>query len=237
MKKVLDIIICIFALVVAYLSARFIAVEALLCGSQPETTLAAAEEGYPDVCIGTPAAADIPRIETAAAWEDTWETSYVTIEPTDIICTGIGGRNPWVTEYRQRTTRRMRTIRRPVTTSIWLDYMGDYTEYCLIGLPDQTYILAQIPLEDIKKLKTGRDVTLPVGRRQRVNTQAQPALREICAKYDASVESEFYCINDAWLESHRYLVFFVRFILGVAIFFVVAVGLITGIYKLLKLEN
>lgn len=237
MKKILDIVICIAALFIAYFSARFVTVERLLCGPQTPTTLAAAQEGYPGICIGTPAAADIPRIDTIAAWEETWETSYVTVEPTDVICTGIGGRHPWLTEYTQRTSRRVRTRRRPLTTNILLDYMGEYSEYCLIRLPDQSYILAQIPLEDIKKLKTGRDVTLPVGHRQSVSTQAQSALREISAKYDVSVESEFYCINDAWLESHHYLVFFVRFALGAAIFFVVAVGLITGIYKLLKLED
>ena len=237
MKKVLDVIICIFALAVAIYTARFLPVESFLRGSRAELTLAEAEAGYPEICVGEPAAADIPRIETAEDFEEAWTVSNVTIEPTGIITTGIGGRNAWVSEYQQRTSRRTRSRRRPAVQNILLDFFGEYSEYCLLELPDGAYVLAQLPLEDIKKIKTGKRITLPVGQKMSVSAQAQPELKEVCGTYGASVEEKFYCISDSWNESHEFMVFIIRVVIAIVVFFVWAVGLITLVYKLLGLKD
>ena len=71
------------ALVIAVFAAMNVGVESMLRGKEEAVTLKMTEDGFPEDYIGMPAADDIPRIEDAEMWEETWATSYVTVEPTD----------------------------------------------------------------------------------------------------------------------------------------------------------
>lgn len=236
-KKTVDVVSVIIALVIAVYAARNVGVEYLLRGTEEPVTLSMAEATYVEAVTGLPAAEDIPRIENQEQWEKQWETSGVTIEPTDIISTGVGSRHPWVPEYRHRTTRRTRSRSVPPVSNMKWDLLDEYAEYYILQLPDTSYVLAQMPPEDAKKLKIGKAVTLPIGRKTQVPSRAQDVLEELCAEYGVSADCAFYCINDEWNESHELLMLFVRFVLGAIVCLVVAVNLMTVLYKLLGLEE
>ncbi len=236
LRKILEFIVVIVALVIAVLVAKALPVESVLRGKEEPVTLAMTEGGLPEDYIGMPAADDIPRIEDAETWEDTWQTSFVTVEPEEIIPTGIGTRHTWVSAY-SSGSRRSRPRHRPDVSSMTFDILGEYAEYFLIQLPDGSYILAQMSTDDARALKAGKEITLPVGRKSPVHQQAIKQLEDFCRDYDANIEGAFYCINDKWNESHEMLVLFARYGSGALIALVLGSILITVVGKILKDET
>ena len=165
--KALEFIVVIVALVVGIYVGKTIGVESMLRKNLEPVTLAKTEEGLPEECIGRPAADDIPRIQDFAAWEEAWDTSYITIEPKSIVASGVGVRYPWVSIYNR--SRRGGQRRKPDVINTKFDIFNEYGEYYLVQLPDDSYVLAEISLEDARKVKAGKSVTLPVGRNEKSN--------------------------------------------------------------------
>ena len=217
LAKALEFIAVVAALVCGVLVGRNIGVESILRGKEEPVTLAMTEGGLPEDYIGMPAADDIPRIEDAASWEDTWQTSYVTIEPEAIIGTGIGPRHPWVDPYIRR--RRGGQKKRPEVTRTALDILDEYGEYFLLKLPDQSYI------------------TLPIGRKTAAHRQVLANISDLCREYNVNTEGVFYCINDKWNESHNFMVLLIR--IGVVFLITIALGtiLIVIVDKILKVDD
>lgn len=236
MIKVLEFAAVITALVIAALAAMNIGVESWLRGKEEAVTLAMTEGGLPEDYIGMPAADDIPRIEDAQMWGDTWQTSYVTVEPSDIVSTGIGARYSWVSAY-TNTGRRGGPRKRADVTNMALDILGEYGEYYLIQLPDESYILAQMPKDTARKLKAGAKLALPIGRKVSSNRKVISRIEDICRKYDVDTENVLYCINDKWNEGHSMLVQFIRLGVGAVITLVFGTILITVIHKIFKVEE
>lgn len=235
-QKILEFVVVIVSLVVAVLVAKALPVESMLRGKEEPVTLAMTEGGLPEEYIGMPAADDIPRIEDAETWEDTWQTSYVTVEPEEIVPTGIGTRHTWLSAY-SSGSRRSRPRHRPDVDDMTFDILGEYDEYFLIQLPDQSYILAQMSIDDARALKAGKQITLPVGRKGPVHQQAIKQLEDFCRDYDANIEGTFYCINDKWNEEHSMLVQLIRLGCGALITLVLGSILITVVGKILKEEE
>lgn len=233
LKKFLEFVAVIISLIIAVLVAKDLPVESMLRGKEEPVTLAMTEEGLPEDYIGMPAGDDIPRIENAEEWEDTWQTSYVTVEPEAIIPTGVGTRHPWVDAYSSGSRRGGPRYRADVSDMAF-DIFGEYGEYFLIQLPDQSYILAQMSIDDARALKAGKKITLPIGRKSGVYQQAIKNIEDICQNYDVNTDGIFYCINDKWNEEHSMLVQMVRIGIGFLITFVLGVILITIVDKILK---
>lgn len=203
--KILEFASVIIALVVGVFLAKNISLESILRGKEEPVTLAMTENGLPEDFIGMPAGDDIPRIGDAQTWEDTWQTSYVTIEPIGIIPTGIGVRYSWISAY-TNSSRRGGPRKRADVSRTAFDFLGEYGEYYLLQLPDQSYILAQMPKEDARKLKAGKEITLPIGRKSGVHRQALANIQDLCEEYNVDTEGIFYCINDTWNSSHSFMV-------------------------------
>lgn len=233
--KFLEFVSVIAALVIAVLTVKSLSLESILRGKEEPVTLSMTEDGLPEDFIGLPAADDIPRIEDAQTWEDTWQTSYVTIEPTDIIPTGYGTRHSWVSAYRK--TRRGGQTKRADVTNMALDVFGEYGEYFLVALPDESYILAQMSADDARKIKSGKQTALPVGRKSAVNGQILPSISALCDEYDVDTEGVFYCINDTWNESHSFMMLLVRVGLGFLVTIVLGTIFITVIDKIFKVKD
>lgn len=233
LTKFLEFVAVIVSLVIAVLVAKDLPIESMLRGKEEPVTLAMTEGGLPEDYIGMPAGDDIPRIENAEEWEDTWQTSYVTVEPEAIISTGIGTRHPWVDAY-SRGSRRGGSRYRADVSDMAFDIFGEYGEYFLIQLPDQSYILAQMSIDDARALKAGKKITLPIGRKSAVYKQAIKNIEDICQNYDVNTDGIFYCINDKWNEAHSMLVQMVRIGIGFLITFVLGVVLITIVDKIMK---
>ena len=105
------------------------------------------------------------------------------------------------------------------------------------SLPDQSYILAQIPVDDAKKLKAGKDLTLPIGRKTAAHRQVLANISDLCREYNVNTEGVFYCINDKWNESHNFMVLLIR--IGVVFLITIALGtiLIVIVDKILKVDD
>lgn len=234
--KVLEFAAVIIAIVVGVLVAENLSIESMLRRNEGPVTLSMTENGLPEEYMGRPAADDIPRIEDAQTWEDTWQTSYVTVEPINIVSTGLGVRHPWVPAYTS-SSRRGGTRKRATVTNTALDIFGEYGEYYLIQLPDESYILAQMSKDDARKLKAGKEITLPIGRKEAVSSQILPKIEDICQEYDVNTEGVFYCINDGWNESHSTIMTLIRIGIIAAFTLILGVILITVIDKIFKVKD
>jgi len=234
--KILEGAAVIAALIVGVLLMNTIAVESMLRGKEEPVTLAMTENGLQDDFIGLPAGDDIPRVGGAEDWDNTWATSCVTVEPIAIISTGIGARYSWVPAFTDASRRGGARRKADVTQTAW-DVFGEYGEYFILQLPDQSYILAQISKEDARKLKAGKAVTLPVGKKSGVHRQVLANINDLCQEYDVNTEGVFYCINDNWNESHHIMVQLIR--LGIALGTTLVLGtiLIMIIDKILKVKD
>ena len=234
--KFLEFAAVIAAIIVGILVAENLSIESMLRRNEKSVTLSKTEKGLPEEYIGMPAADDIPRIENAETWENTWQTSYITVKPISIVSTGVGVRHPWVSTY-TKASRRRGTRRRADVTSTVLDIFDEYGEYYLIQLPDKSYILAQMSKDDAGKLKAGKEITLPIGRKGAVHVQILPKIKDICQKYDANTEGVFYCINDDWNKEHSTIMTFIRVGIIAACTLVLGVILIMIIDKIFKAED
>ena len=232
--KFLEFVAVIIALIIAVLVGRDFGVESILRGKEEPVTLAMTEELLISDCIGMPAADDIPRIENIQAWDDTY-LNLMTIEPTAIMPTGIGVRNTWVSAY--STSRRGRVKSRPSVSDTAFDFFGDYGEYYIIKLPDESYILAQMPRDYALKLEAGKKVTLPIGHKISGSSEALHKIEDLCEEYNVFTDGIFYCINDKWNESHSFLVMLIRFGLGALVALVLGTILIMIVDKIFKVKD
>lgn len=231
--KILEYVAVIAAILISVVVSGIIPYEAMLKGKEGPVTLAMAENGLPEDYIGKPAGDDIPRIEDAASWEDTWQTSYVTIEPIGIISTGFGSRHPWVSAY-TNASRRGGARRRADVTRTVLDVLDEYGEYYILQLPDESYILAQMSASDARKIKSGKEITLPVGRKSSAHSQVLANIASLCEKYDVNTDGVFYCVDDQWNEGHSTMLLFIRIGVIIVMTIVISVILIMLIDKFLK---
>ena len=231
--KVLEFVSVIVAIIISVVLARNIPVESILKGMEEPVSLSMTEGGLPEDYIGKPAGDDIPRIEDAKTWADTWPTSYVTIEPTGIIPTGVGSRHPWVSAY-TNSSGRGGGRRRADVMNMMFDVFNEYGEYYILRLPDESYILAQMSIDDARRLEAGQKITLPVGRKSAVHRQALANIADLCEEYDVDTEGVFYCINDKWSEEHSFILQLVRIGMIFLMMIVIAMIFITIIDKVCK---
>ena len=234
--KTLEGAVVIVALIVGVLLMNTISVESMLRGREEPVSLAVTEDGLQDDFIGLPSGDDIPRITTADEWDNTWASSCVTIEPVSIISTGIGARYSWVSAY-SNVGRRGGARRKADVTRTAFDVLGEYGEYFILQLPDQSYILAQISRDDARKLKAGKAVTLPLGKKGGVHRQVLANISDLCEEYDVNTEGVFYCINDNWNQSHSFIVQMARIGIALGTTLVLGTILIMIVDKIFKVKD
>ena len=221
--KGLEFVVVIVALVVGVYVGKTISVESILRKGLEPVTLAKTEEGLPEECVGRPAADDIPRVENMADWDEAWDYDYITIEPKNIVGTGIGVRYPWVSIYNR--SRRGGQRRKADVINTKFDIFNEYGEYYLVQLPDDSYVLAEVSLEEARKIKAGKSVALPVGRKQNADSRVLPNIQNICEEYGvADMEKIFYCIDDQWNQNNNFKVLMIRLAVGAVV--VLALGTI-----------
>lgn len=234
--KVLEFAAVIIGIIAGVFVAKGIGVESMLRGKEEPVSLAMTETGLSDDFVGLPAGSDIPRVEDAEGWDDTWATSLVTIEPVSIIPTGIGARYSWVSAY-SNSGRRGGPRKRPDVTTMAFDILGEYGEYFILELPDHSHILAQISQDDAKKVKAGKEAALPIGKKDGVHRQVLANIQELCDEYEVNTEGVFYCINDQWNQSHQLRVQLIKLAILIGVTLVLGTILITIIDKVLKIKD
>ena len=235
--KALEFLAVVVALIIGVLVGKNISLESMLKKNEQPVTLSMTEGGIPEDCIGKPAAEDIPRIEDLGTWEETWTTSYITVEPKSIVPTGIGVRYPWIPAY-SNSSRRGGPRKKADIINTKFDIFNEYGEYYLLQLPDDSYILGEIPMDDARKLKAGKSVTLPVGRKMNSDSRVIPNIQELCEKYDvADTDKVFYCIDEQWNQKNNFKVLIIRFAIGAVVVLVLGTILITLVDKIFKVKD
>ena len=196
-----------------------------------EVTLNQIEKADGKIYTGRMPAEDVPRLSGKDEFEELYQVDEVTVEPTDIVPTGIGRLSEWAEPYMGRAGTRKHKRKREVQQK-YLDILGDYNEYYLIQCPDKTYILAQMPDNYVKALKKGEKVALPIGRKASMPQQAKSYLADICKEYDASMDGVLYTLDNEWYQEHRFIILLLRFGAGAVVFFAGAVILLLLLDKL-----
>ena len=235
--KILQYISIIAALGIGIFAAKNIDVEMLIRSGEEPVTLAQTESGIAEDYAGLPAAEDIPRIETAQEWEELWQTKCVTIEPIGIIATGIGERHPWLGMYTSSSSRWGGSRKREDVIKVTFDFLGEYAQYYLLQLPDQSYILAKMPIRFAQEIKMGKKITLPIGVKGAVHVRALANMEELCEQYNVYTKGVFYCINNQWNESYNWLVQLIHILIALVSLFVVGIPLFTIIDKIFKVKD
>ncbi len=92
-------------------------------------------------------------------------------------------------------------------------------------------------MDDARKLKAGKSVTLPVGRKQSADSRVVANITNICAEYDVDTEDVFYCIDEKWSEEHNFMLLLMRFGVGAVVVLVLGTILITIVDKVFKVKD
>ena len=206
--------------------------EYLLRMNEEEVMLADIQQNGSEAYIGSPAGADIPRINGKEDFRTTRDSAF-TAEPVDVVYTGAYELKSWVDPYVYRRTRKGRKYGAPKRKQQYLQYKNpeglfqnhaDYLPFYLLKLRDGTYILAQIPENYAKDIQNGKTVTLPIGKK--LIKGIPKTLHHLCSQYDADTGSVYYAFCDEWHEKHQFIVFLIRVGAVTVVFFGIAISLI-----------
>ncbi len=206
--------------------------EHLLRMNEKTVFLADIEQNGREAYIGSLAGADIPRINGKEEFQTTPEPAF-TAEPVDVVYTGAYELKSWVDPYIYRRTRKGRKYGAPKRKAQFLQYKNpdgifqnhtDYLPFYFLTLPDETYILAQIPKSYAKDIQNGKSVTLPIGKK--VMKGIPKSLHQLCDQYDADTGCVYYAFCDEWQEKHQTAVFVIRAGVVSVVFFGIAISLI-----------
>lgn len=156
----------IFALVIAALFFFRWNPEVLLRKAQTPVTMDMIEQNTIKNFAGAVAGEDILRLSGAADFENmVFDADYATAEAVDVIPTGVYSLKPWAEPYTNRRVngRIAKGKRKASVITSSFNMHDDYHQYYLLELADGTFIVAQIPQNDVFALERGNKVLLPIG--------------------------------------------------------------------------
>ncbi|MCI8365928.1 MAG: hypothetical protein HFG34_13440, partial [Eubacterium sp.] len=105
----------------------------------------------------------------------------------------------------------------------------------LLELPDGSYILAQIPESAVRAIRSGKNITLPIGKK--VSQGIPDKLKTLCEEYDAYTGGIYYAFNDEWQEEHKFLILLLRIGVTMAVLFILAIVFIFIGNKLFRVKQ
>ncbi|RKI40535.1 hypothetical protein D7V86_11465 [bacterium D16-51] len=230
-SKIRTMIAVIIGLVAGYFVCMNFHPENWMKKEEAEVTLSQIEKADGKIYTGRMPAGDVLRLSGKEEFEELYQVDEVTVEPTDIVPTGVGRLSEWADPYMGRAGTRKHKRKREVQQK-FLDILGDYNEYYLIQCPDKTYILAQLPDKYVKAIKKGEKVTLPIGRKESMPPQAKSCLEDICKEYDAPVDGVLYTFDNEWYQEHSFMILVLRLGAGAVVLFAGAVILLLLLDKI-----
>ena len=99
-------------------------------------------------------------------------------------------------------------------------------------------MLAELSLEDARKVKAGKSVALPVGRKATADSRVVSNIQELCEKYNvADTDKVFYCIDEQWNQKNNFKVLLIRFAIGAVVVLALGTILITIVDKIFKVKD
>lgn len=240
--KVISYIIVIISFLTALIVYFSIHPENWLKRSEKEVSIKDIERNTKDNYIGLKAASDIPRLTKEEEFLTLSPNEYVTILASQLIPTQIYQRKSWIKETETRKVRtstgRLKTLltHNPLITTDTFSALENYYEYYLVQLADNSYIPVIMEESDAKKIKEGKEVLLPIGEKRQIPKEAEKYLEEINGNYKISTKYYLYTIDDNWHKKEEQKIFFIRFGIAFAAFFVLGVGMMLLTSKIRKEE-
>lgn len=219
-------ILAIIAIIIGFIAAREVNVEKWLNKDSDPITLTEIIANNDGKYAGKTAGEDIPRLtsseELAEKEENEYyeleprDAAYFTVEPKNVIKTGIYGIHPWASPYKKGGRRK------ELVSDSYISSIFEYSEFYLVQLPDDSYILARFNEKYLKEIEKGNPVTLPIGFKKSTGyKQDREVLKEICSKYGADDSYEFYAVDTEWNQEHELSVLLLTAGTGVVVFFVI----------------
>ncbi len=240
-EKLIPFISTILALAAAMLVYLNWNPEALLQGKEGPVSMEDIESGQVENFVGSKAGSDIPRL----AGKDDFEKNrslIFTAEPVGIISTGTYELKAWADPYysnggKRRTGAKKKKpqFRQYKNPNSILNDHADYLQIYLLELPDGSYILAQIPESAVRAIRSGKNITLPIGKK--VSQGIPDKLKALCEEYDAYIGGIYYAFNDEWQEEHKFLISLLRIGVTMAVLFILAVVFIFIGNKLFRVKQ
>lgn len=237
MKKIVEYVSVIIAIIVAAIFYINFDMEGILWDRQSQKAVSQAEiEADRDKDYsGKPAGEGIIEVKDRATWEGVSnDLDYVTVKPKSVEKTNVYSLAKWADHYYRKKNGTTGRKRAETQTEI-IDYSANYSPYYIIELEDGTKILAQMNRGIAKKIaKHPGEVALPLGQKLAYSQAAKNALADICAKQKVSTDYVLYTIDNTWEKEKENVIFFgkagataaVCLILGVV--FLVIVDIIFG---------
>ena len=185
------------------------------------------ESGYQEDFNVAKAVDDNPPILGKDDFEK--NTSLIfTAEPVEIISTGTYELKAWADPYYSNGGKRRTSVKKkkPLfrqykNADSILNDRADYLQIYLLKLPDGSYILAQIPESVVKEIRSGKSITLPIGKK--VSQGIPDTLKVLCEEYNAYTGGIYYAFNDEWQEEHKFLILLLRIVVTMAVLFILAI--------------
>lgn len=226
-EKLIPFISTVSAMAVAFLIYLNWNPESLLHGRESTVSMEEIESGYQEDFIGAKAGDDIPRLLGKEDFEKNRSLIF-TAEPVEIVSTGTYELKAWADPYYSNGGKRhtgpkkkkpqFRKYKNPDSI---LNDRADYLQIYLLKLPDGSYILAQIPESAVKELRSGKSITLPIGKK--VSQGIPDTLKTLCEEYNAYTGGIYYAFNDEWQEKHKFLILLLRIGVTMAVLFILAI--------------
>ena len=226
-EKFIPFVSTVFAMAAAFLVYFNWNPESFLHGKESTVSMKEIESGYQEDFIGAKAGDDIPRLLGKDDFEK--NTSLIfTAEPVEIISTGTYELKAWADPYYSNGGKRRTCVKnkKPLfrqykNADSILNDRADYLQIYLLKLPDGSYILAQIPESVVKEIRSGKSITLPIGKK--VSQGIPDTLKVLCEEYNAYTGGIYYAFNDEWQEEHKFLILLLRIVVTMAVLFILAI--------------
>jgi len=240
-EKLIPLISTILALAAAVLVYLNCNPETLLHKKGNPVSMEDIEQGKEEAFIGSEAGSDIPRLSGKDDFENNYSVVF-TAEPVEIISTGTYELKAWAEPYSSQGGKRRTSVSKKKPQFLQyknpdglLNNRPDYMQIYLLKLPDGTYILAQIPESAVKAIRSGKNITLPIGKKA---VQGIPdKLKSICEEYNAYTGGIYYAFNDEWQEKHKFFISLFRAGFAIAVLFILAVVFILAGNKIFRVKQ
>lgn len=150
---------------------------------------------------------------------------HVVVAPTEVISTGVYVKMPWwKPAFAAGTRNAYRNGNQPsVTQSTICSGQYGYSEYQLVRLPDDSYIVALMDKKLAEAIRQGEQVTLPIGCKDGKLPEAERLLAPIMAQYGVTEKYVLYTMNDALYEKNDFMASMLRIGIAAGMFIVLAI--------------
>lgn len=150
---------------------------------------------------------------------------HVVVAPTEVISTGVYVKMPWwKPAFAAGTRNAYRNGNQPsVTQSTIFGGQYGYSEYQLVRLPDDSYIVALIDKKLAEAIRQGEQVTLPIGRKDGKLPEAERLLAPIMEQYGVTEKYVLYTMNDALYEKNDFIASMLRIGIAAGVFILLTI--------------